>query len=131
MILRVGDVNALAGQVRSALSRGERHEALRWVAEFVWDVDHSPATGRAALLADRPDQTGDPAWDAMLAGVVEMLAARHGLGVPQWTAEPDRFLTTWWFFTDRPGLMVSAFTESPAALANRGVFIHAASLESV
>lgn len=131
MILRVGDIDTLAGRVRNALAQGDRAGALRWVTEFVWDVDHSPVGSRADLLRHQPAGTGDPAWDAMLAGVVEMLAARHKLQVPPWTAEPNRFLSTWWFYSHQPGLMVSAFTGAPAALANRGVFIHAASLDSV
>lgn len=131
MVFRVGEVTVLAHHVRDSLTRADRHGALRWVAEFVWDVDHSPGPAREALLTPRPPRTGDKAWDALLAGVVEMLAARHQLAVPAWTGEPDRFLTTWWFFTDRPAWIVSAFTGAPAALANRGVFVHAAALESV
>lgn len=130
MVFRVGEVTVLAGHVRDAIAQSDRHGALRWVAEFVWDVDHA-GQRREALLAPRPEHTGDEAWDALIAGVVEMLAARHELPVPPWTSEPDRFLTTWWFFADRPAWMVSAFTGAPAALANRGVFVHAAALESV
>jgi len=117
--------------VRDALGRADPHEALRWVAEFVQDVAHSAPADRAALLRPEPGATGDPAWDAMLAGVTEMLAHRHQLPVPPWTVAPHRFLQTWWFFTDRPAWMVSAFTEAPAALANRGVSVHAGAFESV
>lgn len=131
MVSRVGDVAALAGAVRSALSEGDLHAALRWVAEFVWDVDHASADRRPALLAPSAPPTGDSAWDALLAGVTEMLAARHDLLVPPWTADPSRFLPSWWFFSDQPAWMVSAFTEAPAALANRGVFVHASAFESV
>lgn len=127
----MGNVEALAAAVRAALEDEDVHLALRAAAEFVWDVDHAEPAHRGELLAPRPTSTGRPAWDAVLAGVSEMLAARHGLRVPAWTVEPDRFLSTWWFFTDRPTWMVSAFTAAPAALANRGVFIHAAAFESV
>jgi hypothetical protein len=51
--------------------------------------------------------------------------------VPSWTASPERFLTSWWFFSDLPAWQVSAFVSAPAALANRGVFIHADALRSV
>lgn len=131
MAFRVGDITALAGGVRSALSQGDPHAALRWVAEFVWDVDHATPKQRKVLLAPSPPLIGEVAWDAMLAGVTEMLAARHHLPVPPWTAAPERFLQTWWFFSDRPAWIVSAFTEAPAALADRGVFVHASALESV
>lgn len=131
MLHRVGEVAALAEQVRRSLADGDRHAALRWVAEFVWDVDHAHPTERTRLMADRPPSTSEQAWDAMLAGVVELLSSRHGVPIPAWTVEPERFLATWWFFSDRPAWMVSAFTEAPPALANRGVFVHAAALESV
>jgi hypothetical protein len=131
MIYRVGPATALAEQLRDVLAGGDKHAALRLVAEFVWDVDHAGADARAPLLDERPGPTGAPQWDAMLAGVAEMLALRHGLRVPPWTAEPDRFLATWWWFADQPAWMVSAFTNTPAALANRGVFLHASALTSV
>lgn len=131
MTLRVGDVDALAEFVSAELARDDLHAALRQVAEFIWDVDHVEASQRQALLGPRPRHTGRPEWDALVAGVVEMLANRHGLRPPAWTIEADRFLETWWFFSDRPGWMVSAFTNAPAELANRGVFLHASALESV
>ncbi|MGI9016436.1 MAG: hypothetical protein ACR2HR_04890 [Euzebya sp.] len=131
MTLRVGSIDRLAPVIADALERTAPHEALRWVAEFVWDLDHAPPDNRAALLTPCPESTGDCAWDALLAGVAEMLAHRHQLRVPPWSADPSRFLDSWWFFSDNPAWMVSAFTHAPAALANRGVFIHAAALESV
>ena len=131
MTLRVGAVDLLAVAIADGLAGGDNHAALRWSTEFIWDVDHVEPEERSALLADRPRSTGHPAWDAVLGGIVEMLAHRHGLLVPPWTAEPDRFLAQWWFFSDRQAWRVSAVTNAPAALANRGVFIHAAALESV
>lgn len=115
----------------AALGERDGHGALRWVAEFVWDVDHCAPEQRPALLAPRPSGTGEAAWDAMLAGVVEMLASRHGIAIPAWTVEPDRFLATWWFFSDRPAWMVAAFQEAPPQLSGRGVFVSARALASV
>ena len=70
-------------------------------------------------------------WDALLAGVVEQCCFDHGVAVPAWTLHPARFLDQWWFVTPYPSLHASAFVATPAALANRGVFIHGSSLESV
>jgi hypothetical protein len=131
MVLRVGDVDTLAREVRVALAEPNPHCALRWVAEFVWDVDHAPASARASLLEPRPASTGADAWDAMLAGIVEVLASRHGVAIPAWTVEPDRFLSSWWFFSDRPAAMVAAVQEAPPQLANRGVFVSARAFTSV
>ena len=86
---------------------------------------------RAGLVADEPPPTGDPRWDALLAGVVEQLCFDHMLPVPRWAMDPVRFLEQWWFVTPYRSLHPSAFAEAPPALANRGVFIHRRSLESV
>lgn len=67
----------------------------------------------------------------MLAGVVEQLCFNHQLEVPAWAMGPGRFLDQWWFVTPYRSLHPSALTQTPAALANRGVFIHRQSLESV
>lgn len=75
MVHRVGDVVALADAVRAALVEGDAHGALRWVAEFVWDVDNAAPEDRNGLLVARPPATGEGAWDAVLAGTTEMLEA--------------------------------------------------------
>jgi hypothetical protein len=60
----------------------------------------------------------------MLAGVVEHLCFHHDVAVPAWALRPERFLDRWWFVTPYKSLHPSAFAETPAALGNRGVFIH-------
>jgi hypothetical protein len=124
-------ISETAIQIRRSLTVGDEREALRWVAEFVAEFHRAAAADRAGLVADEPPGTGDRRWDAMLAGVVEHLCFHHGLAPPRWTLQPDRFLDQWWFVTPYRSLHPSAFVETPAALANRGVFIHGSSLESV
>lgn len=131
MWFRIGDTDALAAHVRAALAGGDRHAALRCVAEFVWDIDRAAVAARTELLTPRPASTGEPAWDAMLAGIVEWLCSRHRVPIPPWCVEPDRFLATWWFLSDRPAWMVAAVQEAPAQLANRGVFVSARAFASV
>jgi len=128
---------ATAGGIRTALRRGDPAEALRWVAQLIDGIERAPAALRPKLVARRPLHTGEQRWDAMLAGAVEHVSHRVGLPVPPWSVEPDRFLDRFWFVIESvlgrpsPALAVSAFMESPPALANRGVFVHASSLESV
>ena len=70
--------------------------------------------------------------DALIAGVVEDVAYRHGVPVPRWAMEPERSTEDrWWFVTSIPALHPTAFVETPASLANRGVFIRRASLVNV
>jgi hypothetical protein len=124
-------ISETAVQIRRCLAVGDDHEALRWVAQFVAEFQRARSVDRAGLVADEPPPTGDPRWDAMLAGVVEQLCFDHELAVPGWAMRPGRFLAQWWFVTPYPSLHPSAFAETPVALANRGVFIHRQSLESV
>ena len=124
-------IDETANQIRRCLAIGDHPEALRWVAQFVAEFQRASLADRARLVADEPAGTGDRRWDAMLAGVVEHLCFHHELAPPSWTLQPDRFLDQWWFVTPYVSLHPSAFVETPAALANRGVFIHGSSLESV
>jgi len=124
-------ISETAIQIRRCLAAGDEHEALRWVAQFVAEFHRGSAADRSWQVADEPPRTGDRRWDAMLAGVVEHLCFHNDLAPPAWVLEPDRFLDQWWFVTPYLSLHPSAFVETPAALANRGVFIHGSSLESV
>jgi hypothetical protein len=124
-------ISETAAQIRRCLAVLDDHEALRWVAQFVAEFQRASMADRPGLVADEPPPTGDRHWDAMLAGVVEQLCFDHELAVPGWVMRPGRFLDQWWFVTPYRSLHPSAFTETPVALANRGVFIHRQSLESV
>lgn len=83
------------------------------------------------MVAVEPGPTGDRRWDAMLAAAAEHLCYHHGLSVPPWSVDPSRFLDHWWFVSPYRSVHASALVSTPAAFANRGVFIHAGSLASV
>jgi hypothetical protein len=124
-------ISETAAQIGRCLTMHDEREALRWVAQFISEFKRVSPADRSGLVADEPPPTGDRRWDAMLAGVVEQLCYDHQLTVPGWVMQPERFLDQWWFVTPYRSLHPSAFAETPAALANRGVFIHGPSLESV
>jgi hypothetical protein len=113
------------------MSPPDRHAALRWVAQFMDDFERADPERRGAMVAVEPDPTGDQRWDAMLAAAAEHLCYHHGLSVPSWTVDPTRFLERWWFVSPYRSVHASALVSTPAAFANRGVFIHAGSLASV
>jgi hypothetical protein len=128
MLQTIGET---ADQIRRCLAVSDEHEALRWVAQFIAEFRRAPLGDRPELVAGEPSPTGDRRWDAMLAGVVEQLCFDDGLAIPGWVMQPGRFLERWWFVTPYRSFLASAFAETPVALANRGVFIHGRSLESV
>ena len=130
VILPGVNVNNLADGLKSDLTHGESQgQSLRLVRQFVMDLERSD--NPEELFAETPESTSDLRWDALIAGVVEDFAFEHGLVVPAWTLKSSRFLDRWWFVTSVPALYTTAMLETPAALANRGVFIQRASLVNV
>lgn len=83
------------------------------------------------MVADEPASTGDARWDALLGATAEHVCYHHRVGVPRWSMSPERFLESWWFVSPYRSVHASALVATPAAFANRGVFVHADSLTSV
>lgn len=123
----------LAVEIRRCLSQSppDTHQALRWVAQFMADFGKSQAEGRAAMVAEEPEPTGDERWDALVAAAAEHLCYHHRLAPPSWSVAPGRFLERWWFVSPYRSVHASALVATPAAFANRGVFVHGDSLASV
>jgi transcriptional regulator with XRE-family HTH domain len=125
-------VPACAAAIRADLRSGQasRADTLRYVREMINNTSFVVGNDadRAAFFAE-PSTTGDQRWDALLAGVVDCLAQQYGFEAPSWTA--SRYVTPFWFVGSTPALHAYAYSHSPAPLANRGVFIDPADLESV
>ena len=117
--------------IARSLHAGDEQEALRLAADLASGLATTGAREVAAEIEDDPGSTGDRRWDALVAGVVERAAHSSGVRTPMWTASVTRFLEQWWFLTPYRSLHASALVETPAELANRGVFVHEASLRSV
>ncbi len=109
----------------------EDAEALRLAADLSTRLESMKPGEVARAIENDPGSTGDGRWDALIAGLAEKAA--HGAGVrsPVWTVAPSRFLDSWWFLTPYRSLHASALVDSPPELANRGVFVHEASLRSI
>ena len=73
----------------------------------------------AAMIGERPEETGDERADALFAGIAEHLAAVHGIACPPWAGEPERFLERFWFVSSEPGYRAIALAQSPVALKRR------------
>jgi len=123
--------------VRRAIAEHELSHAFRLVAWFCDDMRYSKRVVVAEAVAAEPDSVGERRWDAMLAGVAEFVCNRAETPVPDWARQPERFLDQSWFLIEALiGRRSDAFREwmieeTPAELASHGVYIDAASLESV
>jgi len=133
----VPSLDGTATEIRRLLTGNELNAALRQVIQFLDDTRSADtATVRHSLRVE-PDSTGDKRWDALLAGIAEYVSYRAQIPVPGWASAPGRFLRRAWFVIEdllgrpSPGLAAWAFADSPPELANRGVFLDRASLESV
>ncbi len=127
------DASSLGTSLARGIEAGERTgDLLRLVRQFIMDTDRCDPGGVRKNIATPPPSTDDRGWDALIAGVVEDIAYRHGVPVPAWAMEPERSTADrWWFVTSVPALHPTAFVETPASLSNRGVFIRRASLVNV
>ena len=114
-----------------SLRGDDEHEALRLAADLWTGLASMPAEQVADEIEADPGSTGDLRWDALVAGVVERAAHVARVRTPMWTGAQARFLEEWWFLTPYRSLHASALVETPAELANRGVFVHESSLRSV
>lgn len=121
---------ATAAALRAGLRAGwSTADLLRVVRQMCSDARWIDEDRQNAAFFARPSTTGDPRWDAMLAGVVEAHALSHGLPVPAWTH--GRPLPEFWFVSDVSTLRAYAFAHSPFSLQIRGVLMDPADLEAV
>lgn len=136
LVLRPSGRGDIGDDVGEALAAAGVTEAFRNVVQFTDDVRRDPQLFSIDLRTE-PRTTGSRRWDALLAGVTEMVARESGVDVPSWTAAPSRFLDQVWFVVEDilgrpvPGLAVHAFATTPAELSVRGVMVDRASLASV
>ena len=94
------------------------------VREFLDEWQSMSAARRAEALADEPQRLGG-VKDAYLAALAEHLALSDRLPVPQWTEQPDRFLTEPFFAGGLESLKAILLVESPLAFRRRLIFISA------
>jgi transcriptional regulator with XRE-family HTH domain len=113
----------IAETMSQDLRRSGEDDALRLLFGFADDFRASSRPGRMALLRDEPQPTGDPRFDAALAGAAELFAREAEIAPPDWVDGPGRFVEPWWFVSSRPPLDAYVFAHTPAVFARHGVFI--------
>ncbi len=117
--------------MRRSLQDKLENEVLRLVAELYGKLEHCSNEQILQETKADPGLLGNPKWDAMVAGIVEMATRAKGVRAPTWTALESRFAEPCHFISQYKSTWASAFVNTPPELANRGIFIHHSSLESV
>lgn len=127
---RLSTVPATAATLRHGLRAGwSTGQLLRVVRQMRSEATHLAAEVDRAAFYAAPSTTGDPRWDALLAGVVEADHLRRGVPAPAWTR--GHALRSFWFVPDNPTLHAYAFAHSPIPMQVRGIMIDPADLEAV
>ena len=78
-----------------------------------------PREKQRSALQEHVPLTGTR-WDALLAAMVEHVAARHGLEPPEWVHEPERFIEDTWVLSPVPIIRLKALMFAPAAFLRHG-----------
>ena len=120
---RLGTAAAAGEDVRWFLRAKNFDAAFRAVWQLADDLGRADAALRVALCVTPPAPTGDPRFDALIAGIVEYLLSGKGLPLPTWLSEDSRRLGEPWDVEPVPSLQASARSRTPAALARHGVFL--------
>lgn len=85
-------------------------------------------------LVREPQPTGDPGWDAVLAGLAVHMVRLSTLDrTPEWTRDSRRYSPTfrWIGLTPDSKMKAYIFQRTPIYFKSRGVMIDAANLASV
>ena len=122
----VGDVGE---EIAACLAKGDSSSAIRLAFRFLERYDKSDWETRRRITADPPVTTGSARYDALLAGIVELACASHGVVAPAWVNDEPYFLNEFWFVSGMKSLHANALVHSPISLARRGVFVTQGALE--
>lgn len=114
----------LAPVMAQDIERNGPRDAWNDALDFVDDYRGSSTAGRASLIAERPDITGDTRVDALIAALAEFVSTEAGVPIPAWSWEAGRRTEPWWFVAGGPPAFQNwALQEAPASFSRRGLFI--------
>ena len=116
-------LSRLAPAMAADLAEQKERNALRLLYGFADDFRGSSLPGKRQLLHDEPPPTGDPRFDAALAGAAEHFSREAEIVPPTWVEQPSRFVEPWWFVSSAPSLDAYVLANTPAVFARHGVFI--------
>ena len=87
--MSVTDAAATATRIASAMLGGSTNAALRAFIDFADELARYDPAARSPLAITEPGPTGSAAWDAALAGLVDLMVPAPK---PPWIEMPSRFL---------------------------------------
>lgn len=123
-------VPALAAGIRRGLrDEWSTADLLRLVRQSLAESAFVTTDDEWAVYLARPSTTGDQRWDALVAGVADLMALRRSRPVPAWTA--GTALRRPWWVGEPQAMRAFVFANSPFPLSVRGVMLDPGDLEAV
>lgn len=123
-----------AMQLRADIASGATEgDMLRVIIQASDDFPKLKSLAERAFFLAEPGPTGDPRYDALLAGLAVHLCREAGMeSTPAWTRTPGRMLDgIWWFDSPAPALQALCLRDAVPAMRARGVMFSRRNLESV
>jgi transcriptional regulator with XRE-family HTH domain len=121
----------LARSIRPDNLVGDHIGPVRKAAELAARFAGADQKGQHRMITARPPETGDPRWDAFVAGLAEWLAVRAGVPAPAWVRDDNRYLRYGWWVTPMESMRAWEYAGSPVSFQSRGVYLHRESLINV
>jgi len=128
---RRDDAATIAAAIRGYLRAGDKHSALRELIQLSDNLDSEHGLVRGVLGLAEPEPTGDRAWDAALAALVDLRLSEEGLPSPAWVDAPNRQLRAPRTLDVDPADPIPAPEDVPAEFLERGVLVWRDTLASV
>jgi DNA-binding Lrp family transcriptional regulator len=111
----------LAERLRPLIARDETDRALRLLLDTVNQIPLVADLHQLDPVLDAPPSTGDPRWDALVAGAVRYQLRQVGVPAPGWTRHEP--LPSWWWPAGRGARAAFAVQSTPPELARLGIWI--------
>lgn len=128
---RRDDAATIAAAIRGYLRAGDKYSALREFIQLSDNLASEHGLVRGILGLAEPEPTGDGAWDAALAALVDLRLSEEGLPTPAWVDGPNRRLRAPRTLDVDPADPIPAPGDVHGEFLERGVLVWRDTLASV
>lgn len=128
---RRDDAATIAAAIRRYLRAGDKYSALRELIQLSDNLASEHDLVRGVLGLAEPEPTGDRAWDAALAALVDLRLSEEGLPAPAWVDAPTRRLGAPRTLGVDPADPIPSPGDVPGEFLERGVLVWRDTLASI